>query len=257
MHTADRRLRRVSGRDQIAADGRHLIDGVPFGRPFLRRTERPAIRFPLAKRIRVGQGEGEDEDAGTQPNQLVLRDPSIESDSQDEDEEEYNGFDDSDMGVELKALREDSEEDALAKLPKTRKRKRGGLGIEGGGVSVHSQDEDSGLEHRDAERTLDRYTNQTYRRPFNSEKRRGKIASEAINARANGGRNSRRSSRSSTKSVRFEKDELETPATIRAADDSEDSEDIDFDPAVETQSDSTESNKENIKPTGGSIDGVS
>ncbi|KAF2965616.1 hypothetical protein GQX73_g7963 [Xylaria multiplex] len=50
----DHRRRRISGRNQISSDGRHLIDGVPFGRPHLRTTTgRPTTYIPPLKRARL------------------------------------------------------------------------------------------------------------------------------------------------------------------------------------------------------------
>ncbi|KAJ2992186.1 hypothetical protein NUW58_g2255 [Xylaria curta] len=70
----DHRRRRMSGRLQISADGRHLIDGVPFGRPHLRAsTGRPAIHIPPRKRARLTYTQRDGEDAS--------RDPASESDS--------------------------------------------------------------------------------------------------------------------------------------------------------------------------------
>ncbi|KAJ3577422.1 hypothetical protein NPX13_g3144 [Xylaria arbuscula] len=46
--------RRISGRNQISSDGRHLIDGIPFGQPRLRTaTTRPNIYIPPLKRARL------------------------------------------------------------------------------------------------------------------------------------------------------------------------------------------------------------
>ncbi|KAK4200905.1 hypothetical protein QBC40DRAFT_64719 [Triangularia verruculosa] len=71
--TDDRRKRRLSGRDQITNDGRHLLDGIPFGRPRLRAAySRPAVDIPPLKRPRLTyhpHGE-EDEDDDTQ--QLMI-----------------------------------------------------------------------------------------------------------------------------------------------------------------------------------------
>ncbi|TQB72535.1 hypothetical protein MPDQ_006758 [Monascus purpureus] len=55
LQTSDLRARRLSGRHQISVDGRHLIDGVPFGRSFLKRStsSRPAIAIPPRKRRRT------------------------------------------------------------------------------------------------------------------------------------------------------------------------------------------------------------
>lgn len=55
LQIADLKTRRLSGRHQISADGRHLIDGVPFGRPYLKRSvsSRPAISIPPRKKRRT------------------------------------------------------------------------------------------------------------------------------------------------------------------------------------------------------------
>ena len=50
----DLRQRRCTGRHQISADGRHLVDGVSFGRPRLKAPrDRPDIDIPPRKRRRV------------------------------------------------------------------------------------------------------------------------------------------------------------------------------------------------------------
>ncbi|KAH8200968.1 hypothetical protein TruAng_004827 [Truncatella angustata] len=60
--TDDLRRRRVSGRLQISNDGKHLIDGIAFGRPLIRAPRgRPALDIPPRKRRRIGfQDEVED-----------------------------------------------------------------------------------------------------------------------------------------------------------------------------------------------------
>ncbi|TRX93473.1 hypothetical protein FHL15_005748 [Xylaria flabelliformis] len=61
----DHRRRRISSRLQISSDGRHLIDGVPFGRPNLRiSTSRPSIHIPPRKRARVAYTQPNDYDQG-------------------------------------------------------------------------------------------------------------------------------------------------------------------------------------------------
>ncbi|KAI0454939.1 hypothetical protein F5B21DRAFT_503735 [Xylaria acuta] len=63
----DHRRRRISGRLQISSDGRHLIDGVPFGRPNLRTPAgRPPIHIPPQKRARImyTQRDSDDLDRG-------------------------------------------------------------------------------------------------------------------------------------------------------------------------------------------------
>ncbi|KAL9075601.1 MAG: hypothetical protein Q9157_003957 [Trypethelium eluteriae] len=46
LQTQDLRARTLSGRHQITADGKHLYDGIPFGRPYLKRPVRPEIHIP-------------------------------------------------------------------------------------------------------------------------------------------------------------------------------------------------------------------
>ncbi|KAG0652943.1 hypothetical protein D0Z07_0132 [Hyphodiscus hymeniophilus] len=64
--TQDLKIRRVSGRTQITSDAKHLVDGVPFGRPLLRRpaADRPVVKIPSRKRARItyNESEGLDED---------------------------------------------------------------------------------------------------------------------------------------------------------------------------------------------------
>ncbi|KAI2621312.1 hypothetical protein GGS21DRAFT_385984 [Xylaria nigripes] len=58
----DHRRRRVSGRVQISSDGRHLIDGVPFGRPLLKGPiSRPAVCIPPRKRLRLAYKQRDDD----------------------------------------------------------------------------------------------------------------------------------------------------------------------------------------------------
>ncbi|KAI1345332.1 hypothetical protein F5Y01DRAFT_70490 [Xylaria sp. FL0043] len=63
----DHRRRRVSGRHQVSSDGRHLIDGVPFGRPYLRTVNgRPNVYIPPPKRARYTYTEQEGDGFGTE-----------------------------------------------------------------------------------------------------------------------------------------------------------------------------------------------
>jgi hypothetical protein len=50
LKTQDLRARRLGGRHQISSDGRHLIDGVAFGRQWLKKGGRPAVQIPPRKR---------------------------------------------------------------------------------------------------------------------------------------------------------------------------------------------------------------
>jgi hypothetical protein len=61
LMTAEERARTLTGRHQISGDGRHLVDGVPFGRPYLRHPNRPAVRIPPRKRRRLDAADPEEE----------------------------------------------------------------------------------------------------------------------------------------------------------------------------------------------------
>ncbi|KAK3995701.1 hypothetical protein QBC44DRAFT_233413 [Cladorrhinum sp. PSN332] len=71
--TEDRRKRRLSGRDQISAAGRHLIDGIPFGRPRLKPPQdRPPVDIPSLKRRRSEYEQGAEEEESDEEPQLLL-----------------------------------------------------------------------------------------------------------------------------------------------------------------------------------------
>ncbi|EON67221.1 hypothetical protein W97_06474 [Coniosporium apollinis CBS 100218] len=86
LQTAEVRARTLSGRYQISSSGQHLIDGIPFGRPHLRRPDRPAVHIPPRKRRRL-EYEGDDSDhvPWRQTGQLV---PYQHEDYEPEDDSE-------------------------------------------------------------------------------------------------------------------------------------------------------------------------
>ncbi|KAL4753400.1 hypothetical protein BDW72DRAFT_32189 [Aspergillus terricola var. indicus] len=106
LQISDLKARQISGRHQISADGRHLIDGVPFGKPFLKRStsSRPAITIPPRKKRRTalalwGNGSAYDEEgsewappvpqhAGTGKELSLLR-PESETGKMDRNMDEY------------------------------------------------------------------------------------------------------------------------------------------------------------------------
>ncbi|KAK8173376.1 hypothetical protein IWX90DRAFT_426784 [Phyllosticta citrichinensis] len=49
LSTVDRRARYLTGREQINAAGQHLLDGLPFGKPDLRKPDRPPVNIPAPK----------------------------------------------------------------------------------------------------------------------------------------------------------------------------------------------------------------
>ncbi|KAI4717808.1 hypothetical protein E4T48_05966 [Aureobasidium sp. EXF-10727] len=53
LQTNDIRARNLSGRHQISRDGRHLVDGIAFGRPLLRAPSHAPIHIPPRKRARL------------------------------------------------------------------------------------------------------------------------------------------------------------------------------------------------------------
>ncbi|KAK7214966.1 hypothetical protein V2G26_002969 [Clonostachys chloroleuca] len=58
--TDDLKRRRLSGRHQISSDGKHLVDGLAFGRPWLRTPgDRPPVTLPPRKRARITYDDDE------------------------------------------------------------------------------------------------------------------------------------------------------------------------------------------------------
>ena len=143
---SDLRARRLCGRHQITADGKHLIDGVPFGLPFLHRnnSNRPAITIPPRKKRRTvlsgwepeagygdendnadEEGDGEwlpPSDTGfgkelsilpvdQEPSDMgtVIRHP-VDYDVESESEGDGSSPEENELESELKALKEDFDE---------------------------------------------------------------------------------------------------------------------------------------------------
>ncbi|KAI9656524.1 MAG: hypothetical protein M1821_004731 [Bathelium mastoideum] len=68
LNTNDLRARTLSGRHQITPDGKRLYDGIPFGRPYLRRPARPEIHIPGRRAILPAANNDSDTVAGLQNN---------------------------------------------------------------------------------------------------------------------------------------------------------------------------------------------
>ncbi|KAK3904125.1 hypothetical protein C8A05DRAFT_32089 [Staphylotrichum tortipilum] len=106
--TGDRRKRRLSGRDQISADGKHLIDGVAFGRPRLKPPrDRPYVEIPPLKRRRVTREALEEEEEEEEPRLLLTEhgeddtfDRRVRSRTRAEDLEEGHADQDGDFVAE-------------------------------------------------------------------------------------------------------------------------------------------------------------
>ncbi|KAH8808055.1 hypothetical protein F5884DRAFT_752613 [Xylogone sp. PMI_703] len=94
----DLKIRRLSGRHQISSDGKHLFDGVAFGRPLLRKpANRPAINIPPRQRLRLTSGEGDDtEENGLldvsdfDRNRAVVLRTGFEGDKDEDEDEDFD-----------------------------------------------------------------------------------------------------------------------------------------------------------------------
>ncbi|KAL8802792.1 MAG: hypothetical protein Q9200_006459 [Gallowayella weberi] len=152
LGTSDLRIRKVSGRHQISSDGKHLVDGVAFGRPLLRQADRPPIRIPPRKRRRLTYDEDDDEEFEAQRQVVVHSDLESEKGSlsgSDDSEDAVNASDEEeDLQAELEDMRNDldssneemqgqvtiggsepAEESALLTLRRRRTHKAQGLGL--------------------------------------------------------------------------------------------------------------------------------
>ena len=217
-------MRRFSGRLQISADGKHLIDGVVFGRPFLRKAERPAVRIPPRKRRRITHDEEVESGEGAEDDkQVIVRagfENADEGDDEDEseDDEDFDPdeLDDEGLDEELEGLQDDLQSDEGGdgdttltngdKEPATRSRKKSaGLGIK--------LLENSGYNNP----LLDQYSqHEPFAGPsaLKVRKRRSKGArknssfKDGAEASSSSERVNRRDSAGSSKSVRFEDSEV-------------------------------------------------
>lgn len=90
LQTAEVRARTLSGRSQIAADGRHLVDGIAWGKPWLRKPTRPAVRIPPLKRRRLTYEEDDygEQEAHFADQRLHITD-GLEVDEDEDDDEDY------------------------------------------------------------------------------------------------------------------------------------------------------------------------
>jgi hypothetical protein len=97
LQTAEVRARRLLGRDQISPDGRHLLDGIPFGKPKLRGVTRPDVRIPPRKKRKLDDAgeeavlEAEEGAAAGALMQVDMEDADEEDDEDDVDFADYLG----------------------------------------------------------------------------------------------------------------------------------------------------------------------
>ncbi|KAL8769129.1 MAG: hypothetical protein Q9209_004763 [Squamulea sp. 1 TL-2023] len=282
LGTTDLRCRKISGRHQISSDGKHLIDGVAFGRPLLRRPDRPPIRIPPRKRRRLTYDEDDEEDFEAHSQLVVHTDPGDEESSQagsdgsenaviasDDDEELDAELDDirseldpssveieeahTDDGSLAHTVRGDSER--LGAHSRRRPRKAQGLGLIASSLLM----DENGKPYPE-----------TYDNPlldmFADDESIGRAASRARiepgepasdirkHRRHRSGAkgkihkaDTRRSSGASGKNVHFNEPEFDTPATVRL-ESSDDSEDDDFEPDDDARLEEDGSDKENATP---------
>lgn len=145
MFTEDRKKRLLGGRHQVSIDGKHLIDGVAFGRPRHKTPRgRPPIDIPPLKRRRITYDDEEEEEEGEDDEDyepMLLTEHGEDTDDplevgvtaafdDDEDEEgdfdlhdeeaqnEVEDMDDSGIEDELRDLRRDiSQHDEASRTP--------------------------------------------------------------------------------------------------------------------------------------------
>lgn len=80
LQWADLRDRKLSGRHQTTADGRHLIDGVTFGRRSSSAEARPTVEIPPRKKRRIEQDQHDDSHTVSGDEQIILRPRSEDED---------------------------------------------------------------------------------------------------------------------------------------------------------------------------------
>ncbi|KAK5134707.1 hypothetical protein LTR08_006222 [Meristemomyces frigidus] len=92
LQTAEVRARTLLGRDQIDASGRHLYDGLPYGKPLLRTVVRPNVRIPARKRRAVELDEEQQQIMEPLQEQALVRLEDSDDELDDEDSEEDGNF---------------------------------------------------------------------------------------------------------------------------------------------------------------------
>lgn len=142
LSTAEVRARRFTGREQISRDGRHMVDGVPWGKPCVKRPMRTDLNIPPRKKQRTDDGPLAVDDGQTQ---ALVR---FEDELEDEDEEDDMDFEldenDGDSG-ESSDDEEDEEEDeksASEQPAKRRKTRSSTLKLSAGPSNAESEDPD-------------------------------------------------------------------------------------------------------------------
>ncbi|KAG9243164.1 hypothetical protein BJ878DRAFT_568696 [Calycina marina] len=114
LESRDRRVRRKLGRDQITPDGRHMLDGHPFGKPMIGRPAyRPYVHIPPLKKqqydMNVFEPVADDEEgdwgsngfANTQATTGISQQETFQTsnDPGSNDEEEFLGWEDNELAT--------------------------------------------------------------------------------------------------------------------------------------------------------------
>ncbi|KAL8970455.1 MAG: hypothetical protein Q9183_001514 [Haloplaca sp. 2 TL-2023] len=270
LGSSDLRFRKISGRHQITSDGKHLIDGVAFGRPFLRRAERPAIRIPPRKRRRLTY-DNDEYDYDESQRQLVLPDGLGDEDSgadssHSSDEapvtEDEEGLDaelndiQNDSGLDgVRSSREPSPPAESLTVGRRRSKRVQGLGIRARSLLVDENGNPYPGEYHNP--LLDMFADdEPVQEPASSDRVSNPKSTSKSERSSKAGFDSgpkdtnalvSRNIYSTGKSVRFDDAEVATPATMRL-ETAEDSGDDDFEQSEGSGKEVDESDKENAAP---------
>ncbi|KAJ4337764.1 hypothetical protein N0V87_004512 [Didymella glomerata] len=142
---AEMRARTLTGRHQISHGGQHLVDGVPFGRPYLRQPNRPAVRIPPRKRQRLEEITDEEPDAA---EALVAATPAPESNAS----EKTVRFGQPEVEMDLDGDEDEDEEDDDDFAPGE---ESDDTDVDGSDESDSGSDSDSDTDSSDASDTSD------------------------------------------------------------------------------------------------------
>ena len=94
LKTEDLRQRSLGGRHQISCDGRHLIDGIAFGRQWLKKHSRPIVSIPPRKkrRLEIRGADAQQEEVDDGPLALPSSKTTGAFNAEDSDEEDDSDF---------------------------------------------------------------------------------------------------------------------------------------------------------------------
>ncbi|KAH8911784.1 hypothetical protein BR93DRAFT_14295 [Coniochaeta sp. PMI_546] len=146
LFTVDRKKRLLSGRHQISTDGRHLVDGVPFGRPRLKIPRgRPPVDIPPLKKRRITFEQEVADDADEDEEDEDYQERLDEAEDETEDEEnspllltEYGEDEEEPGAVKVAAVFDDADDSDGQDLVSDREEEEGDLD----GAEEDEEDED-------------------------------------------------------------------------------------------------------------------